>query len=94
MTLPTQLVDTSCVTPLTGGQRAERHSAISHPEEDDRDRCVADEHSSISCADLDALTSVPIGSNHHSIPKFLSKSASWPPSPVPTAATELLPGLT
>ena len=78
MALPTQLVDTSCVTPLTGGQRAERHRrhTVSHPEEDDRDSCVANELSLTSYADLDALISVSIGSNHHPNPKLLSKSAS------------------
>ena len=62
-------------------------AALSHHEEDDCGCCVTDEHPLISCADLDALASVSIGSNHHPNPKFLSMSALWqsPPAPATTA---------
>ena len=95
MAPPTQLVDHELRhAPDWRPEGGTAQTPSSHPEEDNCGSCVADDLSLISCADLDALISVSIGSNHHPIPKFLSKSASKQPSPVPTVAMELLPGPT
>ena len=90
--LLTQLADTSCVKSLAEAGELDGAAVLSHPEENNHDRCVADEHPLISCADLDALDSVSIGSNHHPNPKFLSTSALWQLPPVPVTTAKLLPG--